>query len=72
MRARLKQAAEEAIILGVKWSLIVALILLTVSWLLGDYKTVRQRALNGQQAFEYLRQQATAKPALATKDTPTP
>lgn len=73
MYERFSEAATEGAVLGLKWSIACALVLSMLSWLLGDYNTVRQRALNGQQAFEYIRQvqaqqqQATAKPAPGTQ-----
>lgn len=61
MWPRVKYAAEEGLLLGVKWALTVALVLLGVSYLLNDYGIVRQRAQNGQAAFEFLQQQEIAR-----------
>lgn len=61
MLDRLKTATAEGVLLGVKYGVAAALILVVVSWLLGDYGVVRQRAANGQAAYEYLNQQATAR-----------
>jgi hypothetical protein len=57
---RVSQAAQDGIVVGVKWAFAFGLILFVVSYLLNDYSLVRQRALNGQQAFEYLQKQVTA------------
>jgi len=62
-RDRLKVAAEEGILIGVKWALALAAILLTVSYLLNDYGIVRSRAANGQLAFEYLQKAQAAATA---------
>lgn len=71
-RGRLAEAVREGILLGVKLALAVGLVLLGVSYLLNDYNIVRQRALHGQQAFEFLQQQqqAARPPAAPTKPTP--
>jgi len=53
----LKSAAREGVLLGVKWAIIAAFVVFAVSMLLGDYIIVRQRAANGQQAFEFIVQQ---------------
>lgn len=58
---RVKRAAEAGVLLGVQYGIALALMLLAISWMLGDYTLVRQRALNGQQAFEYLQHEITAK-----------
>lgn len=62
-RARLLRAGQEGILWGVKLGLALGLILVAVSYVLGDYSIVRQRALNGQRAFEFLQQQQTARPS---------
>lgn len=63
---RLREAFESGVILGVKWAIAVGLLLIGVSYVLNDYGIVRERALNGQRAFEYLQQQ------LAKQAKPTP
>lgn len=69
-RDQLRSAAEWAILAGVKVSIIVALLALTLGYLLNDYNIVRQRAFNGQQAFEFLQQQQAAQQKAAPKNTP--
>ena len=58
MWSDVKAAARDGILVGVKYGIAAALVLAAVSWMLGDYTTVRQRAHNGQVAFEFLQQQA--------------
>lgn len=53
-KARLWQATEEGMLWGVKLTIAAAILLLGMSYLVGDYNVVRERAMNGQQAFEYL------------------
>ena len=60
-RERLRAAVEAGIILGVKWTIVLAAMVYGLATLLGDYSTVRQRALNGQQAFEFIQQQIAAQ-----------
>lgn len=64
---RLGRAIQDGILWGVKLGLALALTLIALSYVFGDYSIVRQRALNGQRAFEYLQQ---AMAAQAKKDTP--
>ena len=58
---------------AVKTAIILAAVVFTVAYLLNDYAVVRQRALNGQQAFEFIQKQLAAQqtPA-APKVTPAP
>jgi hypothetical protein len=71
LRTRLRAAAEEGLVLGVKWAIALAAILLGVSLTLGDYNLVRQRAYNGQLAFEALqRVQQQQAPAPAVPQSP--
>lgn len=44
--------------LGVKYGIAAIVVLVAISWMLGDYAVVRQRALNGQRAFEFLERAA--------------
>lgn len=62
-RDRLRAAIESGVIVGVKWAIVVGLVLVGVSYALNDYGIVRQRAFNGQAAFEYLQQQAAKQKA---------
>lgn len=66
MRDRLKVAAEEGIVLGVKWGIVIVLVCMAVVFALGDYNIVRQRAANGQQAWEFI-QKVNASPKSETK-----
>lgn len=65
---RLRVAAEEGILWGVKLALAAAILLLSVSYLVGDYNIVRERAWNGQRAFDYLQ----GAHGTAQTDTPPP
>jgi hypothetical protein len=49
---RLKTAAEEGLVCGVKWAVAILIVAVVIAWALGDYAVVRQRSLNGQVAFE--------------------
>ncbi len=57
---RLRTCAEDGILWGVKLAIIVAIVLVSVTYLLGDYTIVRERALNGQRAFEFIQAQQKA------------
>lgn len=59
-RERLRIAVEWAILWGVKIAIVLAIVLISVSYLLGDYNIVRERALNGQRAFEFIQAQSKA------------
>ena len=56
--ARLRTAAEAALILGVQAAIVVLCLGLVLFWLAGDYSVTRARALNGQRAYEALVAQA--------------
>ncbi len=62
MRERLKQAASDGLVLGVKGAVALVVVALAVMLFLGDYSVVRQRALNGQKAFEFLATQQPQPP----------
>lgn len=64
---RLSVVAQEGVLIGVKWMIALILMLWAVSWSLGDYNIVRQRALSGQQAFDFIQQQLAAQKAAAAK-----
>lgn len=82
MIQQLKDAVSAAIILGVKWAIVILIIGVALLLLAGDYQVVRQRAFNGQQAFEFIQrmnQQQVSQPAVpavaeppAPTTTPTP
>ena len=59
-RDRLQDAAEWGVLTGVKWAIVVALVLLSVTLLLGDYNTVRERSANGELAWEWIQQEIKA------------
>ena len=76
MWARCRTAAQEGTVLGVKYGIAVLLTIWAVAWLLGDYSVVRQRALNGQHAFEYIQrviqqQEGATTNARPNAETPT-
>lgn len=56
MRERLRIAATDGLVFGVKWAIVFVVFALAAAAVLGDYTVVRQRAFNGQVAFEYLQQ----------------
>ena len=62
---RLQAACAAGVLLGVQYGLAAILILVAVSWVLGDYSVVRQRALRGQQAWEQI------QAAMAAQRSPT-
>ena len=66
-RQRCVEAVQDAVLLGVKAMIVVLMTLWAVSWLVNDYGVVRQRALAGQRAFDYIQ-----KVVLAHKDAPKP
>ena len=68
-RSRLGVAAQDGLLWGVKLALAVGLVVFVVSYLLNDYGIVRQRAFNGQLAFEFIQSQMAAQKA-APKGTP--
>ena len=49
---RLKDAAVEGLVFGVKWGVAIVVLAVILSLLMGDYAITRQRAMNGQQAFD--------------------
>lgn len=67
MLTKLKDAAETGLLWGVRLGVGLLVVGLLLSWLVGDYALTKQRAANGQRAFEFiergLQQQQQAKPA---------
>ena len=61
MWARVKEAAEDGLVFGVKALVFLLVLLFGLSWFLGDYTLVRQRAMNGQWAAEQV-QRLLAQP----------
>lgn len=57
---RAKEAAEWAILWGVKLSIVIGIVFISVSYLLGDYNIVRGRAANGERAWEWIQSQQPA------------
>lgn len=53
---RFKQALADGAVLGVRYAVAILIVLVAVSWVLGDYNIVRQRSQNGQRAFDRLMQ----------------
>lgn len=72
-RYRLTVAIQDGLLWGVKLALALGLVVVAISYLLGDYSQTRQRALNGQQAFEFLQRQLAAQtPAPVAPTAPKP
>ena len=63
MWVEIKKAARDGVVLGVKYGLAVAGILLALSWIFNDYQVIRGRAQNGQAAFEFIQRQLQAQAA---------
>lgn len=61
MWSNVKLAAREGVVIGVKWGTAAILTLWALSWALGDYATVRDRAQKGEAAFDFLQRQVTAQ-----------
>jgi len=59
--ARFMRAIEAGLLLGAKWLIVIVLVGLGVGYVLQDYAIVRQRAYNGQLAYEALTRQAQAR-----------
>ena len=64
---RLKEAAEWAVLLGVKCAIVLLLIAAALALSVGDYAMTRQRAQNGQAAFEFIQHQIDAQKAAPPK-----
>lgn len=54
MLESVKAAAVKGLVAGVQMAVATLIVLFAVSWFLGDYAITKQRALNGQRAFEAL------------------
>ena len=67
---RLRQAAEDGVLLAVKWGVVVIVLGFLGLWALGDYTLVRQRAYNGQIAFEAIQQAQQRQSGMTTSPTP--
>jgi hypothetical protein len=66
MWSQFRLAAIEGVLLGVKWGLVVLIVLVVFSlWsgLVSDYNLTKQRALNGEAAAEKLDQLLKAQPS---------
>lgn len=59
LRQDLATAARDGLVLGVKYGIALLAVGVLIACALGDYAIVRQRALNGQIAFETLQQRAS-------------
>lgn len=51
---RLKSTVEEGLLFGIKWAIAILLIDFSFYFLTTDYLVVRQRAYNGELAYEAL------------------
>ena len=60
-RTRVRVAAEEGIVFGVKYAIALLLILFAVAWALRDYNAVRVGAARGQASFELLQEYETVR-----------
>lgn len=60
---RVRVIAEEAVLVGVKWAIIAALVLCGVGYALGDYALTRQKAEQGAQAFQFIQAQLASQKA---------
>ena len=59
--ARFMRAIEAGLLLGAKWLIVIVLVGLGVGYVLQDYGIVRQRAYNGQLAYEALTRRAQVR-----------
>lgn len=57
MLTKLKDAAEAGLLWGVRIGVALLVMGLLLSWMVGDYTLTRQRAANGQRAFEFIERQ---------------
>lgn len=68
----LQAAVRAGVLIGVKVAVAAVLLLVAVSWFLGDYQWVRQAALKGQIAYErqeqVLQQQQQRRAPVAPKE----
>lgn len=61
MKNKLKQAAEEGILLGVKFGLASIISILLLGFIAKDYLETRQNALLGRAAAEYIQKAIEAQ-----------
>ena len=66
MIERIKLAAIDALVFGVKWAIVLLVFGAAALLIAGDYMVVRQRAYNGQAAFEFIEKQLEAQKAAQT------
>jgi len=64
-RERVSTAAQEGLVLGVKWGIALLAVAILILYAISDYNTVRQRAYNGQLAFEAIQRAQAQQPAPA-------
>ena len=70
MWLRVKDAAEDGLVLGVKIAVVALCLVTALAWFLGDYNSVRQLAQHGEAAYQAIlkaqqQQQAAPAPAAA-------
>lgn len=66
----IKQAARAGVLDGVRWGITAVIVVIALSWLLGDYAVVRQRSQNGQAAFEFIQRQVQAQQQQRSQEKP--
>lgn len=59
--SRLRSSVESAIIIGVKYSVLLIVLALTLFLLSADYMVVRQNSVKGAVAFDYINKQLEAQ-----------
>jgi hypothetical protein len=57
MRAQLSAAFQSGLVLGVRVATALLVVIVALSWWMGDYWTIRQQAAHGEQAFQFIAQQ---------------
>ncbi len=70
LSTRLKQAAGEGLVVGVKWAIVITVVGMTWAFLVGDYLATRQRSvdavnwINAQMAAAQRQQQQSQPPVV--------
>lgn len=72
MMNRLKVAAIDGLVVGVKWAIVIAIIGFMLVMLSGDYLVTRQRSIAGQNALDFINQQIDAAKKQQTQAAPIP
>jgi len=70
VKQRIVDAVESGIIFGIKWGISLLVVgLLNFAWM-GDYWSIRQMALHGEQIYQMVLQQQQAQKAAARPQEP--